>query len=160
MTAPLEMTETESAAAEDELRDRGTFTSLSDDIIAKIIAALRDEQHDIVKSYLENMGPKDTAELLSKISLNNRYALLEHHLDEIHPESFVEMDYDIRTVTLELLQDVQVAQLLSKLETDDAVDVMVELDPLFQKQILKRLSAKDRLALEEGLTYPRIARVV
>jgi magnesium transporter len=144
----------EAEIPEEELKDRGTFISLSDDIISNILSALRDDDTDKVRDYITNLGPKDTAELLSKSPLNDRYKLLELFIDDIHPESFVEMDYDLRTVTLELLQDVQVAKLLSNLDTDDAVDVMVDLDPLFQKQILKRLSAKDRIALEEGLTYP------
>lgn len=138
----------------DALKDRGTFISLSDDIIDTIVEAIREEDHSKIKDFLTNMGGKDTAELLSKISLANRYVLLEKHIDDINPESFVEMDDDLRAVTLELLKDTEVAKLLSGLETDDAVEVIVQLDPLFQKQILKRLSSKDRIALEEGLTYP------
>jgi magnesium transporter len=141
------------SAAPEELKERGTFISLSDDIIDTIVDAIGDKDHQKIKDYLINMGGKDTAELLSKISLSNRYILVEQHIDDIHPETFVEMDDDLRTVTLELLKDAEVAQLLSKLETDDAVDVIVQLDPLFQKQILKRMSSKDRLVLEEGLTY-------
>lgn len=144
----------ESASAETDLKDRGTFTSLGDNIIETIVTALREDQHETVQDYLRNLGPKDTAELLSKISLNNRYKLLENHIEDIHPECFVELDSDLRTVTLELLKDAEVAKLLSGLDTDDAVDIIVPLDPLFQKQILRRLSAKDRLALEEGLNYP------
>lgn len=146
--------EKDTAIPEEELKRRGTFISLSDDIIDNILTALREEDYEKVRDYLSNLGPKDTAELLSKSPLSDRYKILEHFIDDIHPESFVEMDDDLRSVTLELLQDVEVAKLLSKLETDDAVDLMVDLDPLFQKQILKRLSAKNRIALEEGLTYP------
>ncbi len=137
-----------------DLKDRATFISLSDDLIRKIISALREEDSATVSDYLKILGPKDTAELLSKVTLSDRLELIDKHIDEFDAYTFIEMDGDLRTVTMELLAPAKVSAIASELETDDAVDLIYNLDPLFQKQILRLMSSKDRIAVEEGLNYP------
>ena len=48
----------------------------------------------------------------------------------------------------------QVADILSELDSDDALDLIENLDEKFQQEIIRNLSAKTRIAIEEGLTFP------
>lgn len=136
-----------------DLKDRATFISLSDDLIGKIVTALREEDAATVDDYLELLGPSDTAELLSKIPPADRLELIDKHIDQIDPYTFVEMDAELRAMTMEMLTPAKAAAILSELDSDDAVHAIDDLDPLFQKQILRLMSSKDRLAVEEGLTF-------
>jgi magnesium transporter len=47
-----------------------------------------------------------------------------------------------------------VASVLSSLESDDALDLILNLEEEFQQDIIRKLSAKLRIALEEGLNFP------
>ena len=48
----------------------------------------------------------------------------------------------------------QVANIVSDLDSDDAVDMLYNLEPVFQKSVIRKLSAKNRATVEEGLTFP------
>ena len=48
----------------------------------------------------------------------------------------------------------QVARIISDLESDDALDLVAALDTDFQHEIMRRLSAKTRMAIEEGMSFP------
>lgn len=141
-------------AVDPEFMDRSTSTSLSDDLIDKVLRRLDEENHAKISKYLDALSAKDQSELLSKIGLNQRFQLIDNHIDELDPLAFAEMDDDLRAVTLELLSPAKVAQIVTDIDTDDAVEIIDTLDPFFQKQILHLMTSRDRIAVEEGLNYP------
>ncbi len=55
---------------------------------------------------------------------------------------------------MEMLGPKEVAQAFTELETDDAVDILEDLDEEAKQEILAAVPAEDRAILEEGLTYP------
>ncbi len=130
-----------------------TFT-LSDDEIRDTVEALRAEDSDTVSTVLEDLSPADTAELLEKIDRDDRAELVSMYGDHVMPETFVEMDAELSRSVLSTMTADQVAHIISALESDDALLLVETLDEDFQKEIIHKLSAKTRLALEEGLSFP------
>ena len=55
---------------------------------------------------------------------------------------------------MEMLGPKEVAQAFTELETDDAVDILEDLDEEAKQEILAAVPAEERAILEEGLTYP------
>ena len=136
-----------------EAHDETTFT-LSDENIKNTIVALRAEDADTVTESLNELSPADTAELLSKVSNDEREELVHMYGEHIDPESYTEMDEALSRTALEMLSAEDVAGIISSLESDDALMLIEVLDPEFQQEIIRKLSAKTRLALEEGLNFP------
>lgn len=128
--------------------------SLSDERIADIIEALHAEDIERLKADLEDLSESDMADLFHKINREDRHDFFEKYSDIIAPEVYAYLDSDLRTDILSDMPPANVAKIVSELDSDDALDLIIDLDNDLQKAILKKLSAKDRIVLEEGLSYP------
>lgn len=130
-----------------------SFT-LSDDDIRSALDALHAEDADTVHAVLDNLTPADTAELLAKASAEDRQEIIHMYSDTLEPDVFSEMDTELRRATLAQMPPSQVAAIISELESDDALDLIESFNEELQKEIIHKLSAKTRVALEEGLSFP------
>ncbi len=138
----------------DEIAETPNQVGLSDDSIREITDALHEPENDNHVALIEELSNADTADLLQKISEDDRKELLEKNDTEIDPQTFAYMDSDLCKSTLSAMSASQVAQIISELDSDDALDLIENLDEDFQQDIIKQLSAKTRIAIEEGLTFP------
>ncbi|MCB1784239.1 MAG: magnesium transporter [Alphaproteobacteria bacterium] len=136
-----------------DLREEKSF-HLSDEEIKDIVGALRQQDADTVNAALTDLSTADTAELLSKIKSEDREELLSMYQEHIDPLIFTDMDAELSRATLSAMPPAQVAQMISELESDDALLLIEPLDPDFRHEVIKKLSAKTRLVLEEGLSFP------
>lgn len=138
--------------------DTGTLDELtvhlSDEDIREILEAVRVQDSDTVHAYLKHLGSTDRAELLAKVGEDDRRELLAMYSEAIDAETFAEMDPQLRRDSLSSMSATQVASLISTLESDDALEMIIHLNEAFQKEIIHKLSAKTRVALEEGLSFP------
>lgn len=128
--------------------------SLSDQHIADVVAALDEDDVERLRELLSDFSEADIAELFHKIDREARQIFLDKYADLIDPLVYSHLDSELREVILSDMPPQAVAKILSELESDDALDLIIDLDPQFQKEVLRFLSAKNRLALEEGLSYP------
>lgn len=135
-------------------RDEEHSAHLCDDDIRDIIDTLHNQDADTVHAVLEELSPADTADLLSKISDDDRRELLDMYSENFNPDSFAEMDPELQRSMLSALPADQVAEIISAVESDDALELISNLDDDFQKEIMHKLSAKTRIAVEEGLCFP------
>jgi len=128
--------------------------SLSDESIGDIRAAIQEDDLVKLRDILHELSEADIAELLQKLDPASRHEFLEKHSDLLDPYVFLNVVPELRENILSDMPAVEVARIISELDSDDALEMIVDLDEDFQKQILQKLSAKNRLALEEGLSYP------
>ena len=134
-------------------QDELTFT-LSDDDIRTTLDALHSEDTDVVCAVLDELSPADTADLLCKANNDDRQEIITMYGDALDPEVFTEMGPELGRNTLEQMPPEQVASIIASLESDDALELVETLDEEFQQDIIRKLSVKTRLAVEEGLSFP------
>ncbi len=127
---------------------------LTDEEIGHIHEALHSEYEEALIERLHSLSPADAAELLAKLSDDDRHKLLREHSAALDPYTFSELPPDLRKDALETMPSTQVAALLSELESDDALDLIVNLDEEFQHDVIRKLSSRTRISLEEGLSFP------
>ena len=127
---------------------------LPDSEISDIMDAVRAQDSDTVHAALEELSTPDTAEFLSKIKSDDRQELLSMYGEALDAEVFTEMDQELSRICLSDMPAENVAGMISTLESDDALLLIENLDPEFQQEIIKKLSAQTRLVLEEGLNFP------
>lgn len=126
--------------------DDGDITEITDELDA--------DHHLKVTTLLSDLTPQDTAELLEKVDPAQREKLLETHGDELDPDVFTYLQDDVLVSILEQMSPQQVASIVAQLDSDDALGLIEPLDPDFRARIIHNLSAKTRVALEEGLSFP------
>ena len=129
-------------------------THLPDEDIREILDAAKSQDSDTVYAALKELSPADAAELLSKIKEDDRQELLSMYGEALDPQIFAELDQELSRSALATMPTASVVEIISKLESDDALLLVETLKPNVQKEVINRLSTKDRLALEEGLSFP------
>lgn len=127
---------------------------LSDDEIKQVTEAVRAQDSDTVHAVFDDLNAADTAELLEKFNDEDRREILEMYSERITPQAFSELVPELRRQALESMPAEDVATIISELETDDALDIIEDFGDDFQRDVIRKLSAKTRLALEEGLSFP------
>lgn len=131
-----------------------TLYVLSDEEIDDIIEALDHDYEDGLVEKLSSLSNANAADLISKISEDDRNRLLQEYSTVFQSSAYAELPDDIRNQILSGMGASDVANILSELDSDDALEMVSTLEADFQNEIMKYLSAKMRLALEEGLSYP------
>lgn len=139
---------------EDEAEHEIVF-GLSDRLIETVVVALHEDDKETVLEELATLTSADIAELLSKISDEDRATLLHNFSEKLDPYVFSELSWELRRIVLPELPSWQIASIISELDSDDALDIIQSLDDEdFRHDIIRHLSAKTRLTLQEGLSFP------
>lgn len=136
---------------ESEVED---FLGLADDTIRKVCHALDEENLEQVASLITDLSASDKAELLEKVSAEERRSIMDGFSSLFEAEAISHLQDEVRKDVLDDMSADEIARIISELDSDDALDLILPLDSAFQQEIIRRLSAKTRIAIEEGLSFP------
>jgi len=107
-----------------------------------------------INQTLKDLHPSDVANLIENLSYETRVKLIEIESFNLAPEIFIELNESIQSEVLQLLSIDSISNIVKRLESDDAVSILENLDLNKKNLILDKLPPKDRFLLEEGLSYP------
>lgn len=128
--------------------------SVSERRIRAILELLHIGDVPTLTAALSSLSAADAAEMLSQIGEEDRDRLLSEHASSFDPYTFAELPYGLQQKVMESIPPAQVAKILSEMDSDDALDMIVDLDEDVRADIIRHLSAKMRVTLEEGLSFP------
>jgi magnesium transporter len=120
----------------------------------EIVDALDGGNLERVSELVAQLHYSDVADLLEHLAEDDRDTLLELIPGDLEPEVFSELDENVRDDLVEKLGFEYVATAVTELDTDDAVQVIEELEEHEKKKVLNAIPASDRTLIEEGLGYP------
>ncbi|MCM2344403.1 MAG: magnesium transporter [Alphaproteobacteria bacterium] len=127
---------------------------LSDNRIVDIVEALHSGYDDAVVHIIDDLSVREAADLLEKISEEERELLLTRHAAAFKPETYSELDPELQNQMLSKMPPKYVAAIISELDSDDALNLIENLDEDARRDVIHNLSASLRIALVEGLNYP------
>lgn len=145
--------EMEKAAGEEDIAEKAEFT-ISDELVAEIREHIEAGYRDEVARYLHDLSAADIADLLEKLPEELRHGVMRRHAGLIPANAYAELDPRVRESVLSDLSAEEVANILSEQDSDDALDMIITLDEDFQHRIIRQLSARTRVAVEQGLSFP------
>jgi len=137
-----------------KIKDRKVNIEFNKEFIKVINEKIKNKDTDFLDKSLKELLPADSADIIENLSPENRSKLIELEGFNIDPEIFVELNESIQTEIFLLLSVESIASLLKKLESDDALKILENLDKSKKETVLNKLPPKDRFLLEEGLSYP------
>ena len=137
-----------------KIKDRKVNIEFNKEFIKVINEKIKKQDTDFLANSLKELLPADSADIIENLSPENRSKLIELEGFNIDPEIFVELNESIQTEIFLLLSVESIASLLKKLESDNALKILENLDKSKKETVLNRLPPKDRFLLEEGLSYP------
>ena len=107
-----------------------------------------------VRALTAPLHSADMADLLGRVSPKKCGNLLRLLGDQLDSEAIAYLDDEVLEQVLDIMGPAAIAKALPELESDDVVTIVEELEPEERDEVLKNLSAQDRVIVEQGLSYP------
>lgn len=127
---------------------------LSDALVAEVRDGLEDGNATLAAALALPLHAADLADLLQRLGAAERSTLIEALGPDFDPDTLAYLDEFVRDQVIEALGPEAAGLALAQLETDDAVEILADLDEAEQKAILKSLPLPERAVLEQGLAFP------
>ncbi|HEY5623841.1 MAG TPA: magnesium transporter [Gammaproteobacteria bacterium] len=128
--------------------------ALHSEVVPALEGALKADDRVAVHGLLQPLHAAEIADLLESVSPESREYLVEVLRDDFDPKILAELDDAVAERVVELLGIPHVATVVASLATDDAVDIVEDLDEKLQQAILQPLPERRRALVEEALSYP------
>lgn len=147
------MTDDETRQIADEGEPEALY-ALRPAVVRAISAALAEGRSLRVVRLVLPLHYTDVADLLERLSPDERRQVVTLIRSRFDPETLTELDPAVRDEVTDYLGTDGLAAAVTELDSDDAMEVIEELDDDVQQQVLEAIPAEERVILEEGLAYP------
>ncbi len=137
--------------AENELEGLYGF---SDDLVDDINLAAHEGRREDIPSLLAPLHAADLADLLEHLGSTVRTIVIETIRDQLDAEVVSHLDETVREDILAVLEPHEIAAVVTDLETDDAIDLIEDLDEAEQQELLEAIPDSERVLYEEALAWP------
>ncbi|MEC8642954.1 MAG: magnesium transporter [Pseudomonadota bacterium] len=127
---------------------------LTPKVESAIAAAITDGAEDRARALVAPLHPADQADLLERLPAPQAAALVRTLGDGLDAETLAYLDENTRDEIVDVMGVAALARQLPDLDTDDAVNIIEELEEDEIEDVLAALPAEDRVLVEEGLAYP------
>ena len=129
---------------------------LTDERVAAVERALDDKDLPEVERSVATLHSADLADLLERLHKDDRDAVVDiiRPQLQVDAEVLTHLQEDVRDQVLERLDPAEIAGVLVELDSDDALDLVEDLDDEDREEILASMPAAARMLVEEGLTFP------
>ena len=124
-------------------------------LVESVRRAIDSGDYQTLHPTLATLHPADFADLLEYLDRDARRSLLTALQETLPIAVLAELDGGIRDEVLDLLPDRFLSQALGQLDSDDAVDIVEDLDPREAKSLLSQVETGARWAVEDALRYPQ-----
>ena len=127
---------------------------VTEELVRETLAAIAAEDRTRLKELTESLHAADIADLFQALSGHNR-VLLERYLGaDMDSEVFAHLDEAVREDLIDELEPARLAEVITDLDVDDAVDLIEELQEADQQALLDEVPPVERALFEEALGFP------
>ena len=134
---------------------KGTVHGLESETEERIVVALAANDETAVWALIADLHYTDIADLVERLHDETRSRLLAIMGPEFDGDVLIELDETVRDQVIDEVGLETVAQAVTQLESDDAVEIIEELEEHEQQQVLNAISDEDRALIEESLRFPK-----
>ncbi|MEM7427891.1 MAG: magnesium transporter [Pseudomonadota bacterium] len=141
------------AEAGEELQIHDDNGALTAEFVQAVSDAIDERDAKRLRALVKPMHVADIADLIEFLRPAERPIFVELQGRTFDPEVLPELDEAVRDVIIEHLPNQTVATAAKKLETDDAVYLLEDLDEQDQQEILSKMPKAEREAVRRSLDY-------
>ena len=120
-----------------------------------IINAVQKGAAQRVCALISPLHPADQADLLERMPAGIVASIIRFLDERLNAETLAYLNEKKRGEIIEVMGPKALARQLHNLSTDDAIDIIEELEGNTLAQVLAALSSEKRLLVEESLTFPK-----
>ncbi len=140
--------------AHEDIAIRDERGAISADFLARAAAALEAGDAKAIRGLTRDLHAADLADLIEALEQPERVRLIAALGRGFDVEAQAELDETVRDRLMEALPHEVIASAIKKLDTDDALYLIEDLEEAEQRDILAKVPREDRAALSRGLDYP------
>ena len=140
--------------AQDEIRTHDDWGIIDPDFVLRVVVALDSGEAKAVRALVRDLHAADLADLLESLEQPDRVRLITTLGRTFDVEALAELDESARDELMEALPNEVIASAIKKLDTDDALYLIEDLEDDDQREILSKVPKVDRAALSRALDYP------
>ena len=137
-----------------KIKDKKVNIEFNKEFIKVINEKIKSQDTLFLDKSLKELLPADSADIIENLTPEYRSKLIELEGFNIDPDIFVELNESVQAEIFLLLSTDSIAALLKKLESDNALKILENLNKSQKETVLNKLPPKDRFLLEESLSYP------
>lgn len=123
-------------------------------LVERLLGALEAEDRATVKLLIDDLHSADIADLLEQIDSDEREVFIRLMGSDLDADVLPELEEGVRDEILAFYDDLQLAEAVKELDTDDVVYLVEDLEDEEQEKLLEALEPVDRAAVEQSLQYP------
>jgi len=101
---------------------------LTQEYLEQLSEAIADKNEQFIKSRLEDLLAQDIAAVITELELNDAKYVFTFLDSDIQAKTVSELDESFRIEFLELFTNDEIAEFITKIESDDAADILNEQD--------------------------------
>ena len=120
----------------------------------RISPFLESRDYPAIAAILAPSAPVDIGELLSDLESDEIINILKYLPADITGEVLSYLDPDLTPEIIHALGETKGSAVLDSMYLDDVADILGELEPIEQKEILEMMEANDAEDVRELLVYP------
>ncbi len=124
------------------------------ELVEAVARALPANDTRAVRDWTRDLHAADLADLIEGLEQPQRIELISVLGRSFDVEALAELDETVRDELLKALPNEVIASAIKKLDTDDALYLIEDLDRSEREDILGKVSKQDRVALSRALDYP------
>ncbi len=140
--------------APEDIAIRDERGALAADFLARAAAALEAGDAKAIRGLTRDLHAADLAGLIEALEQPERVRLIAALGRGFDVEALAELDEAVRDRLMEALPHEVIASAIKKLDTDDALYLIEDLEEAEQRDILAKVPRQDRAALSRALDYP------
>jgi magnesium transporter len=125
--------------------------------VREILLAINDGDMALLGQLLDQLHPADVADLMEQVGDKTRTLLLRFWGRDLDGEILSELDEGLRAEVIAALPDSVLSEAVLDLDSDDIVDLVEDLGDARKDIVLEALSAADRIAVEQALSWPEFS---
>lgn len=129
--------------------------SIRADYLAHVSALIAAGDGDALAEAAEPLHESEMGDLLATLEPAERQELVALLGDRFDYSSLTEIDDAMRLDIVTVLPNEQIALALQQLDSDDAVYILEDMDPVDQAEILQQIPFTNRIRLRRSLDYPQ-----
>ncbi|MFN0194184.1 MAG: magnesium transporter [Aestuariivirga sp.] len=142
------------AAIPEQIAIRDEWGSIDPAYLARVSEALDRQDAKQARVLTRELHAADLADLIEGLEPHRRVALIAAQGRAFDVEALAELDEAVRDHLMEALPNDVIASAIKKLETDDALYLIEDLEESDKQDILAKVPREDRAALNRALDYP------
>jgi len=137
-----------------QIKDKKPNFEFNKELINVFNKKIKENDTDFLNKNLKVLHAADSADIIENLNYENRSKLIELEGFSLDPEIFIELNESIQAEIFILLSIESIVNILKRLESDNALKIIENLDEKKKNNVLSKLPPKDRFLLQEVLGYP------